>query len=279
MFVKKQNKLTNTKLTMFFKSLFSRKTIRINGTHRGSHGEQWFACFGHKNFDEKNKVIDDLTKKILEEEKNTAYSGKYSVRNLNMGEIDFVAIVDGEQAVSLFPHLKSEIELPFVIKKITEWKHLDNIEAQIGGSGRNEFGLSFFATDYLENKKIYKNNKELIVNLSAFAYGINISNVSMYSEQFSDDYVGYLPKDKQSMEKGEFEFIGKVINFGEFIYENVEGYIITTKLINHPEIEEFFVLDVFVNKDNLEVDELKKGMRIAGTIWLQGNIAENETSL
>jgi hypothetical protein len=48
------------------------------------------------------------------------------------------------------------------------------------------------------------------------------------------------------------------------------------KLINHDTIEDFFSLEVFVNKENIQLEKLEKGMRVEGLMWLQGNIVEND---
>lgn len=256
-----------------FKSFFSKNKIIIKGINHGAHADYWGAFLGFENFNKDQKILIERINKYLQEKKAKPIDKKYSIIQKNLGDvIDTVIIVDKQDVASFYPIMKSEKVMPFEGNQIHEWNHFDNIEAQILGAGRKTFALNFFATDYLENKKIYQQKKQLNINLSGFAFVIQAS--TKLPDNFSEDFVSYMPN-QQTDDGSVYDFIGKIIDFRKYSYEDIHGFIISTKLINDPQIEDFFVLDIFVNKQNLKIDELKKGMRISGCFWLQGKIAGN----
>jgi hypothetical protein len=255
-----------------FKSLFAKNKIKINKVNHGSHGDHWGAFFGFENLIKDQDILLGRINQLMESKKAEKVDKQYSVIKENLGNIDMKVIVDSQVMVSCFPSLESNNKIPFENKIVNEWNHVDGIEAQIGGSGRKTFGLIFFATDYLENKKIYQQNQELEINLSGFAYVIQES--TKLPDNFSEDFVSCMPN-KQINDSSVYDFVGKIIDFKEYSFEDIDGFIITTKLINHEEMEDFFVLDIFVNKQNLKIEKPKKGMRISGCFWLQGNIAKD----
>lgn len=255
-----------------FKFLFHKNKIKVNGITHGSHGDHWGAFFGFEKISTNPQLLLNELVKVVGENKGIKIDNKYSQTIKNMGVVDIIVISDAQKISSSFPNLKSKYTLPFVTKEINEWNHADNIEAQIIGGGRKTFALNFFATDYLKNKKIYKTNKELNINVSAFAYVIKQS--SNLPDNFSDNFVAYFPN-MQVSDGSVYDFIGKIVSFEEYKQNGINGFVIKTKLINHEKMEDFFVLDIFINQDNMRIEKPKKGMRIFGCFWLQGNIAEN----
>lgn len=255
-----------------FKLFFARKRIKINKINHGSHGDHWGAFFGFENLAKDQNILLGRINRIMESKKAEKIDKQYSIIKESLKDIDIKIIVDSQGMSSCFPAMVSNNKIPFENKIINEWKHVDNIEAQIGGLGRKTFGLSFFASDYLENKKIYQQNKELEINLSGFAYVIQESK--KLPDNFSEDFVSYMPN-QQTKNSSIYDFFGKIIDFKEYAHEGIHGFIISTKLINHEEMEDFFVLDIFVNKQNLKIEKPKKGMRISGCFWLQGNIGKS----
>ncbi|KKR49221.1 MAG: hypothetical protein UT86_C0001G0193 [Candidatus Magasanikbacteria bacterium GW2011_GWC2_40_17] len=252
-----------------FESLFSKNKIKIKGIKQGSHGDHWGAFFGFQNFRSNPKILLDKIEKILDNKNSIKIDNKYSKSVENIGQVDLIVISDNKGMASCFPLLNTKYNLPFESKEINERNHVGNIEAQIIGGGRKTFALNFFATDYLNNKQIYKTTKELKINLSAFAYVIKESE--NLPDKFSNDFVTYMPN-TESTYGDVYDFIGKIIDFAEYNHEDIEGYIVKTKLINNEKMEDFFNLDIFVNKENMRIENLKRGTRISGCFWLQGNI-------
>ncbi|MCX6316761.1 MAG: hypothetical protein NTW29_05695 [Bacteroidetes bacterium] len=74
-----------------------------------------------------------------------------------------------------------------------------------------------------------------------------------------------------------FDFIGLLIDYKptSLLESNSQkGYILNVKLITHPEIEDFFSIDIFVTQENMRFKELIKGMKISGMFQMQGQIAD-----
>lgn len=253
-------------------SFFSKNNIKINKVDHGSHGDHWSAFFWFENLEIDVNILMDRINHALEDKKSEKINNQYSLVKESLENIEIKIILNFQEMASCFPVLNSNNKIPFFNTAVNERAHVDNIEAQIIGSWRNTFGLNFFATDYLENKKVYHQTQNLEVNLSGFAYVIQESQ-KMW-DNISEDFVWYIPS-QQTRDKSVYDFIGTVIDFKEYSFENIEGFIIKTKLINQHEMEDFFVLDIFVNKQNLRLEKLEKNMKISWCFWLQGNIAKN----
>jgi hypothetical protein len=92
----------------------------------------------------------------------------------------------------------------------------------------------------------------------------------------SEDFAGYFPS-RALLNYGCFDFIGVLEDFREtrlLIDDSLQGYILTIKLINHEEIENFFTIDIFVSPENMRFKELSKGMKLTGMFQMQGQLAQ-----
>ncbi len=245
--------------------------VKIIRTNRGSHGDHWGAYYGFKT-KESNPgiIIENLPKAFLQNKPSNIING-YTLATENWGKVDCVAIGNGKHEIeTTFPVLKTEIILPFVCKGITEWEHVNGIEADIEGKGRDAFGLKFFATDFLKNESVYKSTEKFNVNLTGLAF--ELKETGPLPDNFSEDFVGYSPN--HELMSGVINIIGKVVSFEKYKNQQIEGFIIKTKLINHDAQEDYFYLDIFANKENMLFNEPTIGMSITGIVWLQGKIAE-----
>jgi hypothetical protein len=72
-----------------------------------------------------------------------------------------------------------------------------------------------------------------------------------------------------------YDFIGKVIDFEAVQINplNQAGYIAKVRLVNDDSDPNFFTVDVFMNKDNMRIPSLEKGMKISGLLWFQRELA------
>ena len=90
----------------------------------------------------------------------------------------------------------------------------------------------------------------------------------------ADDFVGYMP----SSEYGKYsvlDYVGKILELREITETDfgINGYIAKLRLIQMDEDKDFFVVDTFINKDNINVPNIKVGDRISGIMWMQGQLA------
>jgi len=52
----------------------------------------------------------------------------------------------------------------------------------------------------------------------------------------------------------------------------IEGNILKIRLINYEDDKDFFTIPMFINKDNMRLSNLEKGIKISGAFQLQGEI-------
>lgn len=201
-----------------------------------------------------------------------------TVSQLNYADVSLKGISINENPKTILPVIKTDHVIDVVNEEINEWENVDNLEAIITGNGRGTFGLTYFATDYAENKEIYLSKKDLKIKISGIAFVLDISNIDKSARKikYSDDFTGYTPNDDLP-NYACFDFIGQLEDFKEtFLLEDnsLKGYLMKVRLITNPEIEDFFTIDIFVTPENMRFEELTKGMKLTGMFQMLGQIAE-----
>ena len=176
------------------------------------------------------------------------------------------------------PVIKTDYVLDVVNKEINEWENIENLEAIITGNGRDTFGLTYFATDYAENREKYLSKKEHKMKISGIAFVLDISKAddSDGEIKYSEDFTMYIPNNDLP-NYACFDFIGQLEDYREtfFLESNSQkGYLMKVRLITNPDIKDFFTIDIFVTPENMRFKELTKGMKITGMFQMQGQIAE-----
>lgn len=269
------------------KDISKKPEINENGIEmllddQGSHGDNFGSLFGFDflHSPKGNQLVTQLI--ALSSTKNAVLENPIvSIKETDFKDINgnsdllrLRSIVAREQTLSAYPYLKTNYILPFQTKKITEWSHVAKTEAEIQGGGRETFGLAFFATDYAVNKHKYKTEKNINVRISAFGLVLDKSDLTeINGTKVSPDFATYMPS-KDIPRPTYYDFIGVLNSFSECKISNeVSGYIINIKLINQENEPDFFTVDMFINKENMRFNELTKGMKISGALWLQGEIA------
>ena len=236
-----------------------------------SHGDHWDAMYGFAD-DTHDKIEQSFQDLILVKE----LESNLSLYRADYGVVSHVALVKDEGLVTLFPSLPTDRAVPFGINKIVEWEVTDGLEAHIEGSGRETFGLGFFATDYVENYELYKKGELSEVALSAFAYVLDRSslgeegNSSDESELlFASNFCGYFPSSE--LNTGfDYDFVGIVLSLNYFDYQDEKFALLDVQLIQDEELN--FVLPMAVNLKNMREKDIKVGDSITGAFWLQGKI-------
>jgi hypothetical protein len=200
------------------------------------------------------------------------------VARLNYNDIELVAISSEGLQVTFLPVIKTDYILEVVNKEICEWENSNNLEAIVTGNGRNEFGLTYLATDYAENRELYLTQKELRIKVSGIAFVLDVSklNEQDVEHMYSEDLTMYLPS-KDLPNNACFDFIGHIEDFKttEFLeFNKQEGYIMKIRLITKPDFLDFFTIDMYVTQENMRFKELQKGMKVSGMFQMQGQIAK-----
>jgi hypothetical protein len=210
----------------------------------------------------------------------TAQQENLSFFDLDYEDVTFRVIAVGNQLTTMLPIVQTDYSLDFETKSIQEWENIQNLEAIVSGSGRDTFGLWFFATDYAENKSLYQNQKNLQVNISGivFVLDIHLPEERAATEEapgFSDDFTAYMPS-KSLPNFACFDFIGQLEDFRPTTVlenEQLEGYMLNMRLITKEDQRDFFTIDLYVAKENMRIKTLEKGMKLTGMFQMQGRIA------
>jgi hypothetical protein len=198
-----------------------------------------------------------------------------SIYPLSFGEVILNVVALQEVVKTAFPIVKTKTAISIQTKEITEWAHIDNLEAMIKGSGKDTFGVTYFATDYATHRDKYLSNKKLKIELSAICLVLDVSEQKEFNglSDLSEQFVGYSPN-KGLAHFGCFDFIGLLKRFKPVsIFDgHIKGYMMSVQLINHENIDDFFIVDVFVNQNNMRFKKLLVGMKITGMLQFQGCI-------
>ena len=205
------------------------------------------------------------------------------VANIKTARLNYTDIVlkavscEGLQ-VTFLPVIKTDYILEVVNKEICEWENSNDLEAIVTGNGRNEFGLTYLATDYAENREMYLSQKYLKIKISGIAFVLDVSNLHEQEEEpkYSEDFTMYLPS-KDLPNYACFDFIGQIEEFKTTTFlefNKQEGYIMKIRLITKPDFVDFFTIDMYVTHENMRIKELQKGMKVSGMFQMQGQIAK-----
>ncbi|MDA3613787.1 hypothetical protein [Polluticaenibacter yanchengensis] len=258
-------------------------SVEVVSDNKGSHGDNFGGLLGfsYLNSDKGNRFINEMIA-LASIEDPILKNPVVKIHEAGFDNSDSVRIrtiakngnISNGAILSAYPYIKTNYILPFETKRIIEWSHIGNMEAEIQGGGRNTFGLSFFATDYAINKSKYKAEKNLNIRISAIGLVLDKNDLTeINGTAVSPEFSTYMPS-KDISRPTYFDFIGVLNNYTECkINDENYGYMINVKLINQEDDPDFFTVDMFVNKENMRFDNLKQGMKVAGLFWLQGEIA------
>nr|WP_315026494.1 hypothetical protein [uncultured Chryseobacterium sp.] len=242
--------------------------VRKSNVHNLIH--VWGGIFGHENFQTKDysSYMTPLTVADSSGE-NTSKAEFEDIRFKTVFAEDFNAII---------PEVKTDFTLDFETRSVREWENAQNLHAIVAGPARNTFGVWFFATDYAENRNTYLTQPHLKVNLSGIVFVLEVNNNTDLPDgtKMSEDFTTYVPS-QDLPNYACFDFIAQLVDFKETeLLEDgsAKGYILKLKLVTNEEMEDFFTIDAFVNKENMRFDTLTKGMKLTGALQLQGKIAE-----
>lgn len=256
--------------------------IEVIQDDQGSHGDNFGALlgFGYMNSPDGRQLVNEMVAL------SAIQPAIHETRDYSISETDFRetngtsklvkmrTLKANDELVSAFPYLQTKYVLPFETKQIIEWEHVSNLEAEIKGGGRDTFGLAFFATDYAAKRDKYKSTKKLNIHISAIGLVLDESDLTeINGQEVSPDFATYMPSTDLSRPTY-YDFIGTLNSFQECRLTNENtGFLLNVKLINQEGEPDFFTIDMFINRENMRITDLRKGMKVAGALWLQGEIA------
>jgi len=253
--------------------------IKIKKVNNGSLRNMWGGVFGFERLHKSNQIL--LEYMALVFARGIKRTGANAViSEINYNDVVFRAVKSIDDSTrTAYPVIKSKFCIDVINKQINEWENSDNLEAVISGAGRDTFGITYFATDYAENKSIYHSSPKLNMTFSAILFVLTKrddkeESILPNEASFAEDFAAYMPH-KELAEFGYYDFMGILEDFyqNDILEDNmIEGYILKIRLINYDDIKDFFTIPMFINKDNMRLSNLEKGMKISGAFQLQGEI-------
>ena len=150
-----------------------------------SYWDHWWALYWFEKFQTSEEQRESL-KTILMSTEGKTIVWKYKQWFIDFNDFCINIITLNKNLVSWFPQIHTSKSIDITIKKVNEWEHVDGVEWQIEGKWKDTFWLSFFATDYLKNKDLYKNKTKLAICLSWMAYSVE---KAWKMEWFADNFV------------------------------------------------------------------------------------------
>ncbi len=251
--------------------------IQVKQKYEGRVGDLWKGIIGleaHAEMQKSNSLMEFValalsqgTKTKREDIIVTEFEDKEITMKVVSKEKD-------TNIITFLPVIKTTKSIPTSSSFINEWAHVHHVEARIGCRGRDTFGVVYYATDYALNRERYLSNKDLNIKISGIVYSLDIHKPNPNDDPpLSPDFCGYAP----FKDGGEdcFNFIGILKGFKETTFLSIQkfgGYILTVKLINSSEMEDFFTIDMFVSKNNMNFEQLEIGMQLTGLVLFQGEI-------
>ena len=205
-----------------------------------------------------------------------------NTKNLLIDNYGIRKVIHDNGIVSMFPFFKGKLYNKFKIDSITEWAHVDGVEAIVNCVYENGCALGFFAIDYATSSDLYKKGKDVEheINLVGLAYFLKdtedkfFENMTKISEQVSEltgNQIG-LSQNFNCVFPGnaadEISFVGRIHDFKEYKLSDAEGYILSVSISGD------LMIEMFVAKVNLETT-LEVGKYIQGYVWLQGNLKKS----
>ncbi len=262
------------------KMMVNKAGITIKTVNNGKVGDFWGGMLGFEYF--RSSSPTELYEYIAfaqEEGVSLKNDEGVSVQELTFDRLTLRAVSEHEQMRTSFPTVQTNYAIPIEHSQIDEWENSNNLEAIVYGKGRDTFAVRYYATDYAFNRKKYLENKFHRVRLSAILYVLDIPSDEKEGKgdvKFSDDFCMYMPS-QESAEFGCFDFVGILEGIEEAKYfdnSKHSGYILKIRLINNPEIEDFFTIDMFINQKNRRFSDLVIGMKLTGMFQLLGEIVK-----
>ncbi|MFY7816651.1 MAG: hypothetical protein ACOVRK_15830 [Chryseobacterium taeanense] len=250
--------------------------IKIKKSNSNTLGNTWGGIFGFEHF-QNSDISDYLVQTMALCKMDSPEYDDDKIRLTDFKDVQFKTVFT-EDFSTIYPEVKTDFSLDLEMREINEWENAQNLEAVVCGKGRDTFGVWFFATDYAENKNVYQLQNKLNVNISGIVFVLDIHQKFDLPDgtKLSDDFTTYMPNN-DIPNYALFDFVAQLIDFRETeLLEDgsIKGYMLKLRLITNSEMEDFFTIDAFVNKENMRFETLTKGMKVMGAIQLQGKISQ-----
>jgi hypothetical protein len=263
-------------------SLKADPAIRLHHVTHGRHGDHHGGMFGFKRLQD-GDAGDVLNVMMAMALTRSSENDDLALLQIPFSEMEATAthqlglgvLSMGEQMISAFPYLKPSRSMPFTTKDIYRWQNVNNLEADVVGNGKDTFGLGFFATNWAARQEDYYGQQRIEVMLSAVLLVLR-NFVPEPAEEgqpaFAPGFCGYFAN-QDLPGKTYYDFIGLLRSVQAVTIPGGSGYLLELQLINQEDDPDFFVVEAFVNAENVQMEEVPKvGDHVTGALWFQGEV-------
>jgi len=241
----------------------------ISSVEVNHYMKQWAGLFGAINVLNDHDYPYEIAHKILENH-NAEVPGGYWNYEEETGPLTINILLEEYNVIAISGWLKTNFSFISKIISIGEWAVVYNLGAQVAISIKGRLLIAAQAVDYHKNKKLYGNLLGKEHNCSIGAIALRMDKLPA-SSGFAENSCGYLPEDIHKPGNPFYRFTGIVMNH-QIIKSNsigIEGYVIEMRLVSLPENENYFVVNMFLNKENLFYEDFKNGGRVSGIAMFQ----------
>jgi len=234
-----------------------------------THHHLWSMLISKNRID---NVFENLYYEITKIAKESLAGVLYYQREAMM---PIKALYENSEIIDFFPLVPSQEKTSLSIEKIIEWSHKDEFEAEIEVINKSGCSITFFATDYLENYRLYELGGEQNIYLSAIAQSVvrPLEVEKNYVALFGDlKEIDYLLKSYHKDKAFHAIFMGRVLAIQDFTFKNEPLKLLKVKVRIKGTKSEFFVLPVVVHKNHIKIEKLDVGDIIEGKVFLQGRV-------
>ncbi len=260
--------------------------IKIVTSNTGFIGHTWAGIFGKDNWDKGAREYFAMAAAKAQGGKSNTPSPGVTVFEMEKTDINYIALEKDGNLLSALPRIVTKRKIPSTVKEILEWENVGDLEAIVSASGRDSFMLKFLASDYAINKEKYHSQKNHDLCIAGIGFIIQASDMGTgdYKHKtkdgeevtFSEGFCSYMPYN-DLFQLGCFNIVSVLKGYRKVNFDTIQsegGYMLTLKLINHPDQEDFFTIDVFVHEQNMKIkpEDLVSGMGIGGVIQMVGYI-------
>lgn len=249
--------------------------IKMTKTNTCNLSNTWGGIFGfgtYRNGDGYQMLLEQMALAAMQTP--DIQTENFAVHTLDWGVLKLKAVMQEGAPKTFLPIIQTENVCEVETTEIAEWEQVDNLEAIVSGRGKNTFGISYYATDYAENKHLYQSRVVQNIALSGIAYVVDVYTPKS-DQPFGQtkDFAAFLPT-ASLPNQACYDFIATVRSVGIVqLFENqTMALILQVNLLNHPEIPDFFLFDLYVCPENMRLETIQAGMMLTGVFQMQGRI-------
>lgn len=230
---------------------------------------QWAGLFGGINVLNQRDYPYQFACKILEHYTGEIPNGYWHCEE-EKEWMNWRIMMSGYDFFTITGWLKNNYSFPCTVISISEWSVINNMAAQAAIWVKDKLLIHAQAVDYSKNKQSYTALVEKKHELWISAIALRMDKAET-ATGFSENSCGYIPEDINKPDSPFYQFTGIILNRKSInhLSSGIEGYVFEMRLVSLPADENYFVINMFLNKENLFTENFNNGDRVTGIAMFQ----------